>query len=194
MIEKEFLLEETVTLLRNGLTNLTKPDNSVRVMVDERCPPNAGEEFIGVYGGSVNNMNPPAHPTDRLEHGLTIGITRRCIALANEHAGENILTEGQIARTKPSLLARAREIIDLMLGSDGWTLIAAVNTRLVDGSYGGCFLVPLGFISIDSEPSTKGPEHWDQDPDQDYGKRYAGLHLELQFGGGESYRTSLPPA
>jgi hypothetical protein len=157
MIEKEFLLEETVTLLRDGLTNLTKPDNSVRVMVDERCPPNAGEEFIGVYGGSVNNMNPPAHPTDRLEHGLTIGITRRCIALANEHAGENILTEGQIARTKPSLLARAREIIDLMLGSDGWTLVAAVNTRLVDGSYGGCFLVPLGFISIDCRTIDQRP-------------------------------------
>lgn len=192
MIEKEILLEETVTYLRANLENLTQPTHSCRLMVDERCPPNAGEEFIGVYGGSVTNINPPAHITKAIEHGITIGITRQCLGIANEHSGENILTENQIERTKPSLLLRARQIIDLMLAGDGWTLMGAVNTRVE--AYGGCFLVPLGLVSTDDVPQQKGPEHWDRQEEEEDVRvsRYMGLLLELQFGGAMSFRSSTP--
>lgn len=192
MIEKEILLEQTVIYLRSGLENLTQPNHSCRLMVDERCPPNAGEEFIGVYGGNANNINPPTHITKAIEHGLTIGITRRCIGIANEHAGENILTESQIQRTKPSLLLRARQIIDLMLAGDGWTLMGVVNPLVED--FGGCFLAPLGLLSIDPTPQQKGPEHWDQAEEEEDLRisRYMGLLLELQFGGAMSYRSSSP--
>ena len=189
MIEKEILLEETVSLLRSNLTHLTLPSHSCRLMIDERCPPNAGEEFIGVYGGESSNLNPPAHPTRQLEHGLTIGVTRRLAGLANEHAGENILTENQILRIKPSLLKRAREIINVMLDADGWTLMAAVNARVE--AYGGCFLVPLGLVSADDVPQQKDATHWDQIEDEEVGGRsYVGLLLELHFGGAISFANN----
>lgn len=191
MIEKEILMEEAVSLLRTQLDNLTLPNVSCRLMVNERCPPNAGEEFIGVYGGIANNLNLPAHPTKLFEHSLKIGITRRLTGIANEHAGENILTENQIARLKPSILARAREIIDVMQLADGWTLLAAANTRIE--AYGGCFLVPLGIVRADDEPTPKGPEHWDIENHEEAGGRsYVGLHYELEFGGAQSYRSSSP--
>jgi hypothetical protein len=190
MIEKEILMEEVVVLLKARLNNLYLPNLSCRLMVDERCPPNAGEEFVGVYGGTTNNLNPPAHPTKQIEHSLRIGITRRLIGIANEHAGENILTENEIARVKPSIMARAREIINVMHLADGWTLLAAANTRIEE--YGGCFLVPLGFVRADEEPSQKGPDHWDTEDHEEGGRGYVGLHYELEFGGALSLRTSSP--
>lgn len=192
MVEKEVLMEQTRDTLKENLPNLKLPNVSCKVMVDERVPPTAGEEFIGVYGQTLENLNPPNHITKRIVHGLTIGITRRVLGVPNEQTGENILTENQIARLKPSMFARANQIIESMLDSDGWTLIGRVNT-LVAASSGGCFLSPLGLISVDPTPETVDESHFDQEAEGE-NPRYVGLLLELQFGGAEYFNRSLPPS
>src|SRR5690606_30573875 len=127
----------------------------------------------------------------RYEHALTIGITRRCVGIANEDAGENILTENQILRTKPALLKRAYEIINLMHANDGWTLLALANAALTDAGYSTQFLTPLGLTVADIQPEEKGSEHWDI-YDDDESPRYKGLYIGLQFGGADCYVSSAP--
>lgn len=194
MLASEILMEKTAALLRSDLVKLKQPSSSIRVMIDERVPPLSGEEFIGVYGATAYNENRPAHVTRKIIYGLTIGITRRCIGVANEHSGENILTENDIARVKPSMLARADEIIETLLQTDGWTLMTTVNAALAaDGGCYGQFLVPLGLLSVDALPQIKYADHWDIPATDEQPERYAGLHLEIQFGGAEYYRPTSAP-
>lgn len=192
MLASEVLMEQTVALLRSQLERVKLPASSIRVMIDERAPPMSGAEFIGVYGATAVNENPPAHVTRKIVYGLTIGVTHRCEGAANEHTGENVLTESEIARVRPSMLRRADEIIEVMLDADGWTLISAVNSVLA--SEGGCFgqfIVPLGLMAVDSAPVVKYADHWDVQ-EEEQSQRYAGLHLEIEFGGAEFYRPTSP--
>lgn len=191
MFEKEVLLEQTRDFLKDNLTGVTRPNQSIRVMVDDRVPPTSGEEFIGIYGGSSVNVNNPTDITKRISHGLTIGITRRVIATPNEQTGEHIFTEKHIQHIKPSMLARAKQIIQLMLRSDGWALMELINAIVaVDG---GCFLTPMGLISVDSQPETKDESHFDTD-DNPSNRRYVGLYLGIEFGGAEYFSVSQPPS
>lgn len=192
MYEKEILLKEVVSLLRTGLASVSKrvflPTQSIRLMVDERIPPTAGEEFIGVYGGTSNNLNLPHHPQKRIEYGFKIGITRRCVGLANEHMAENALTQNIIEKDKASILRRTRQVINIMQQADGWTLVGAANTQLEEEDYEGMFVCPPGLISLDDEPQTVTADHWDIKVEEDEEERYAGLFMELTFGGAEFYR------
>lgn len=192
MYEKEILLEEVVSMLQTGLATVTKPvflpTKSIRLMVDERIPPSAGDEFIGVYGGTSNNLNLPHHPQKRIEYGFKIGITRRCVGLANEHMAENALTQNIINRDKASILKRTRQVINVMQEADGWILVGAVNDQLVAEEYEGMFVCPPGLISLDDEPQTVTADHWDIKLEEDEEERYAGLFMELVFGGAEFYR------
>jgi hypothetical protein len=180
MLEKENLLKATRTHLRENLVNVYRPNSSIRIMVDERVPPNAGEEFIGIRCSLVQNLNPPSAVAKVIEYGLTISITRRVIGLANEHTGENILTDTQFERLKPSIEKRAREIANLIDGS--WTLMSSINESLPVGS--GCFLSPLGLVSEDAEPQTVEEAHFDTE-EETGNPRYVGLLLELSFAGAE---------
>lgn len=190
MFEKEVLLEQTRDFLKANLVGVKRPNQSIRVMVDDRVPPSSGEEFIGIYGGSSANINNPTDITKRILHGLTIGITRRVVGTPNEQTGEHILTEKHIQHIKPSMFARAKQIIKLMLHLDGWYLMQRINAIVAVDD--GCFLSPLGLISVDSQPEPKDEAHFDQEENQS-NRRYVGLYLGIEFGGAEYFSVSPPP-
>lgn len=187
-IVKEIVLEKVVARLKAGLTNFRFPDRSVRVMVDERVPPDAPEEFIGVAGNDVSTIDPPHNTTKHHNYAFTVGITRRVLTLPNEQAGEYILTYNDqkvLNRNKPSMYARASEIVDLLEDNNGWTLLNEINT--VVGPV-GCFIIPFGFTSLNASPETVGEDHFDTD--SQLGARYAGLYMGLQFGGAEYFKPT----
>lgn len=194
MIHKEIVLEAIRSYLRNNLTNLARPKDSVRVMQDEKVPPGAGEEFIGIHGGVVENLFPPNEVTKKIHHGFRIGITRRLQGVPNEEAGETIYTydANKVARIKPSMLARAREIANLV--DTSWTLIANINSALTAAGECPGFITTFGFVSLDPELQEVNEDHFDQEPSRGMGGdiRYIGLLMELEFAGAEYYETIYP--
>lgn len=192
-IVKETVLEKVVLYLKSGLENVKERNKAIRVMVDERVPPDCPEEFIGVYGGEVSTIDPPHNVMKHHNYAFVIGITRRVLTVPNEQAGEYILTYNDqrvLNRTKPSMFARANEIVELLEHNDGWTLLSQINS--VVGPV-GCFMVPFGFVSLDSQPETVGPDHFDSEPSQGT-SRYFGLFMPLTFGGAEYFKSTSPPA
>lgn len=182
MIVKELLLKKVVEKLRLGLTEILSPERSIRIMTDEDAPPNAGDEFIGIYGGASSNLLAPKEITKRFEHTLKIGITRRFLGTFNETAGGVIITDEQLTRTKPSMLARAQQIANLIEDSP-WTLFAGINTEL-ETEDGGCFISPLGLISSNDAVQKVTPEHWGIETVSNSGNpQVCGLLLEMDFGG-----------
>jgi hypothetical protein len=178
MLQKELVLKTTTTYLRNNLSTVYLPNQAIRIMVDERVPPTAGEEFIGVRGSSVETISEPSSLAKVIEYGITISITRRVIGAANEDTGANILTDTEYNRIKPSLEKRAGEIAVLL--DNSWELMQLINAEIFDG----CFLTPFSFLSEEAEPETVDASHFDINDDP-MNPRYVGLHLPLEFGGAE---------
>lgn len=189
MIESEPLLEAVVARLQANLNNLRQPTRSVGLMVDEKVPPGAGEEYIGVYLSDSTNLNPPSFVTKRIGFGFTIGITRRMQGIPNELAGKTVLTynEALVSRLKPSMYNRAKEIANILEAGNGWTLINEINAAIADAT--GCFIVPFGLQSISPIPRKVDEDHFDTEGDQ-LGIRYVGLLLELEFAGAEYYKVT----
>jgi hypothetical protein len=185
---KEILMESVRDYLQNNLSNVRIPQKSIRVMTSQRATPECGEEFIGVYGTDVTNQSGPNSLSKLLEHTLNIGITRRVSGLPNEQTGENILTEDQVAKYAPSMLERARQIINLLDNNFG--LFATINTTACSLDGGG-FIQPLGFVSMDSAPEQVGEEHFDVQRDFT-NARYVGLFLEIRFGGAVYVKINRP--
>lgn len=194
MIHKEIVLEGIRSHLRSNLTNLTRPNDSLRVMQDEKVPPGSGEEFIGIYGGEVENLFRPNEVTKRINHGFTIGITRRMQGIPNEDAGETVYTydAAKVARAKPSMLERAREIANLVDSS--WTLITAINAALTTAGECPGFITTFGFVSLDPQLQEVNEDHFDQEQARGLRGdiRYIGLLMELEFSGAEYFETVYP--
>lgn len=178
MFHRETLLEETVAFLKENLSNVFLPDVSIRVMVDEQVPPNAGEEFISVRPAEVESTEEPFVLSKAIEHGLTVTVVKRIQGAANEHVGEHVMLDKYLNRLKPSLEARADEIANLI--DNNWDLINRVNM-----SIDGCFLSPLGFVSA-SIPEKRYADDYDV-PEDPMNLRYVGLSLDLEFRGATYY-------
>jgi hypothetical protein len=193
MIEGEYLLRGVRDRLRKKLTNIsgTTTDatkQSIQITVDEKVPPIAGEEFIGMYGVQFRNLFKAQSDASKESYTLSVGITRRIQAQPIDRIGDTIYTEDTkvIDRAIPSMLARARTIINLVDGS--YDLMNAVNSTI--GTKGCLFLTPLGLISADAQPSYVDEEHFFTEPDAN--KFHTGLFLEIVFGEAELIRPKYP--
>lgn len=189
MIEGEYLLQATRDVLRSGLTNVTKSsttlDKSVQITPDERVPAIAGEEFIGIYGTQFRNLYPAQSASSKESYTLSIGITRRLLAHPLDRTGDTIYTEDTsvLSTSKPSMLQRAREIINLIDGS--YIIINDANSNLGKGE---CpFFTPLGLVSADAQPKYVDEDHFFTSPDSSEAPK--GLYLEMIFGGAELVRV-----
>lgn len=178
MLHQELVLELVTDYLRDNLSTVYLPSQSIRIMVDERVPPNAGEEFIGVRGNAIQLISDVSSLAKVIEFTITVSITRRVIGAANEHTGANILTDTQFNRIKPSLLKRAEEVALVL--DHSWELMQLINSQIFDG----CFLTPFAWITQLGEPETVTADHYDIEDDP-LNPRYVGLHLPLEFGGAE---------
>lgn len=196
MVITEETKEQVRFFLRRDLTKVRRAKDSIRVMADERVPPGAGEEFMSIFGGSQSLAGPPHDVHKRYEVGFQIGITRRLEGVPHERAGESIITynDAEIARVKPSMLARLNEIAEVLNHGDGWTLINAINAITFPAN-GGCFITPFALLSFSSEPEQVREEHFDIQPENTglaRDVRYVGLLYRMEFGGALYIRPSRP--
>lgn len=189
MIEGEKLLQAVRNRLRDNLTNLPGTSSksklkSVSIMPNEMIPPYAGEEFIGIYGGRMVNDYPTATRSSRENYSISVGITRRIQAQPIDRLGDTIYTEDTDVydRDRPSMLARARDIITLI---DGITQVITDANELLsddsDVSPGYCFMTPLALISADMQPRYVDEDHFFTPEDDN--EFHKGLFIELSFGG-----------
>ena len=195
MIEGELLLQAVRDRLRDNLTNVigkrslsaNAHKKSIQITPDEKVPPSAGEEFINLFGSGFRNRN-PAQSNSAIEvYGVTVGITRRILAQPVDRIGDSIYTEdvAVIDRIKPSMMKRAREIINLIDGV--YSVITSVNTAAADVT-GACgFYTALGLESADAQPKYVDENHFFTDPDSN--KFHKGLYLEIVFSGAELLRV-----
>ena len=193
MIAGEYLLQEVRDSLRTNLEYVVGSNNistsahnkSIQIMPDEKVPPSAGEEFISLYGSKFVNSHPAQTMSAIESYSLSVGITRRIQAQPVDRLGDTIYTEDTevIDRIRPSMLLRAREIIDLIDGI--FTIIQTVNVRLEDDNE--CILLtPLGLVSGDAQPKYVDEDHFFTNPDSS--TFHKGLFMELTFGGAELLR------
>lgn len=190
MIEGEHLLRGIRNTLRTNLSTVAgtvvkSHEKSILIMPDEKVPPMAGEEFIGVYGTQMTNSFVPRSVLSKEVYQVTVGITRRIQTQPVERIGDSIYTEDTdvINRTRPSMLKRAREIITLIDGV--WTLMQTVNTAITADD--GCwFITPLALISADAQPKYVDEDHFFTKSDSS--KFHKGLFIEIVFGGAEFIR------
>ena len=190
MIEGERLLQAVRNRLRDNLSNVagtttSSKKQSIQIMPNELIPPKAGEEFIGIFGVQVRNLYPVPNNSTKESYEVSIGITRRIQAQPPDRLGDTIYTEDieVYNRVKPSMLARAREIIDLIDGE--WQVIVDTNTLISDGNptSTNCFITPLGLLTADVQPKYVDENHFFTPPDSvDFHK---GLFMEIAFGGAE---------
>jgi len=189
MIEGEFLLQAVRDTLRSNLSNVTKSaatlNKSVQITPDERVPPMAGEEFIGIYGSEFRNVHPPQTITSKEYYNLTVGITRRLHGEPIDRIGDTIYTEdlNVMNKLKPSMMQRVRDIIDLIDGI--FSIITTTNGNLPSAS---CpFITPLGLVSADAQPKYVDEDHFWTKPDSNEVPK--GLFMEVVFGGAELIRV-----
>ena len=189
MIEGEFLMQAVRDSLRTNLSNVTKSaatvNKSIQITPDERVPPIAGSEFIGIYGSEFRNQYPPQTNTSKEYYNLTVGITRRLHAEPIDRIGDTIYTEDLdiMNKLKPSMMQRVRDIIDLVDGV--FALITTTNANIPSTS---CpFITPLGLMSADAQPKYVEEDHFWTKPDSNEAPK--GLFMEIVFGGAELVRV-----
>ena len=195
IIIKDIILKEVRDMLREGLTNVSKPTRMICRTVDERVPPSSGEEFFGAYGGEASVINQPSDITKVIGYGFTVAYTRRLQGIPNELAGEQALSVDSDINTplKIAMYRRADEIVAILGAADGWTLINRINQAVCDaGGVESGFVIPFGFVSVDPVPRKVDAEHFDIEAGRE-GIRYTGLLMELEFGGAEYMKPSPPP-
>jgi len=189
MIEGEYLLRAVRDTLRSNLSNVTTSSvvntKSIQITPDERVPPMAGEEFIGLFHSEFRNLHPAQSITTKESYNLSIGITRRMSGQSLDRIGDTIYTEDitVLDRLKPSMMQRVRNIIDLIDGI--FAIITTTNDNLPSGS---CpFITPLGLVSADAQPKYVDEDHFWTDPDTSSAPK--GLFMEIVFGGAELIRV-----
>lgn len=194
IIVKEIVLLEVRDMLREKLQKIRNAKHDIRRMVDEKVPPTAGEEFIAVHGLEINANSDPASITKNIGYGFAVSITRRMQIVANEQAGEHILSvdDEVVDPIKQSMFSRCDEIVNVLNLQDGWTLLNRINAKTCDGT-GGNFLIPFNMLSVDAEPRKVQAEHFDTSAANN-SLRYYGLVQTIQFGGAEYLKPSPPPA
>lgn len=188
MLEQEAILREVTKFLRVRLTKMPIPERSIRTMIDDVAPPNSGDEFIAVRCTEISNEYPAYFSSFKIIYGLTITIVKRCSGVPNELAGEALLTDQIYRAVRPSLEARADEIVKLIHGS--WELMNLINTSVSDNEAGG-FATPFGFISKDAEPRKVDADQFDLEEDSN-DLRYSALVTDVVFGGAEYYSLCGP--
>lgn len=181
-------------MLRERVTKFVNPPKNIIHTVDEVIPPTSADEFITCYGNEASNLYNPASLTKLIAYGFRVSITRRMENIPNEQAGEKVLstTDLVLNARKMGMFARADEIVSILLLLDGWELANRINARTCDGTGGG-FIVPFGFTSVDPVPVKIDASHFNVE-NPNIGITYAGLQLELEFGGAEYIKGSPPPA
>jgi len=193
MIEGELLLQAVRDTLRSNLTNVTTSSvatstvnkKSIQITPDEKVPPIAGEEFIGLYHSEFRNLHPAQSNSAKESYNLSVGITRRMSGQPIDRVGDTIYTQDTdvINRLKPSMLQRARDIIDLIDGV--FAIITTTNGNIASGTC--TFITPLGLISGDAQPKYVDEDHFWTDPDSSNAPK--GLFMEIVFGGAELVRV-----
>ena len=175
----EPILETVRDHLSEELKNLFRRDRSVKITNEERIPQWAGEEFINLFGAETVNLYPPSFSQRKEVTTLRVGITRRFAGQPLDHTAESIYTykDDLMARIKPSMSARASEIIDLIDGN--WDLVNEVSQIA-----GGCILTPLGYEG-NSGLTEVFADHFSIEEDED--DNPVGLFLELTFSGMEAH-------
>jgi len=176
MIEGEYLLEAIKETLISSLTNITYPANSIRITVDERADILAGTEFIAIYKQSMENLHQSNTITNKESYSIAIGITMRLAGTPVDRVGEKLITyDSIVSKLKPSMFARARQVIDLIDGST-----AVINLANAKGL--GCpFIAPLGFTGDSGQITYVEEDHFFNEATQNV--RPEGVFLELQFSG-----------
>lgn len=178
MIEGEYLLEAVQTTLRNGLTQVTKIEESVKITANEKADNASGREFMGIFSAGYSNVYPPEHIAAKFVFSINVGLTMRLAAKPLDRIGnKTIVHDDLVEELKPSMMKRAGQINSLIDGSQ--TLIAIANSKLQSGE---CpFLAPLGFESDSGEIIYVEEEHFFNTENKNV--RPEGVYLELLFSG-----------
>ena len=147
MLLNEPLLESVVDILREGLTYITVPKNSIKITNEQRVPAYSGEEFINVYGSEAVNEYDPIYQVRKDVYTINVGITRRLSGIPTDISGQTIYTQDDktLKRAKATMSNRAFDIIKLL--SNNWGIPALINqitgdNYLTDNEF--CILSPLG--------------------------------------------------
>jgi len=186
MLLIEPILQVCRDVLQENLKNIVNPTKSIRITNDERVPPWAGEEFINIFGAQVGNEYPLIHVGHKDIHTMSIGITRRLRGIPTDYSAETIYTYSEefIQRAKSSMCKRANEIINLLDGK--WSIVNRISNleSLEDEEF--CLMAPLEFSGSVTLIEVS-PAHFYLEEDAEDSDRPAGLFLELNFAGLDTY-------
>ena len=162
--------------LRDNLTALTNPMESVKIMPDERPSPKAGNEFIALVPRSWHAFELQPLEAIHEQYDLTVAITRRTGSVPFDRIGEQIFMEDETLYDTQylSMEERAREIMDLL--SQNRDLMAEAKNQL--GHING-YLTTWFWQSTDAQPRMVGPEHFHSTGD----RIDTGLVLTVNFVG-----------
>ena len=183
MLLTEPMLEVTRDRLRTKLANVMLPKISIRITNEERVPPEAGEEFINLYGAESTNLYPPENPVRVEQYSFKIGITRRFIGIPIHNTAEGIYTYDQelISRLKKSMAMRAYEIMSTIDGS--WYIVNSIKNKTELSNISFCILTPLGYTGSDPLVEVSADHFYTEAEDE----QAVGLFLSLNFVGLQTY-------
>lgn len=184
MLLTQPLLLNIQEILIDNLTDITEKEKSILITNDEKVPPYAGEEFINLFGITVENELDPVEIQRVENYSLSIGITRRLEGIPTDVSAESIYVEKLIQRAKAAMVQRAYEIINLIDGNWGIPSLIRQDEDLEEVA-DFCILSPLGYRGS-SELQEVFADHYRLEDPSD---RPQGLFLELNFGGLQTYFT-----
>jgi hypothetical protein len=185
--------------LRSNLSNFydkgAEKRGNCKVMLNERPAANCGQEFISIYGSTLQARDKYLMQAVEEVVGITVAVSRKISFVPPDYRGElgylNLheipLTEDPGEHTEfdrfyeawVSVEQRCREIVRLLVGRDRYTVMQEANA-LLEGSP---FTEPLLWQGTDAVPREVGPEHfWGyQEPQKDSDNVF-GLLSKVYFG------------